>query len=218
MRRLPSLNSVVPLAAPLFVVLFVGLAISSAGCAACTPPSLPPIEVLPARLEEGKLIPLVDGDPVDLVRPIQGGHVLFIGALIRNPADGDGTVLGELRQVGSDGTVGPVIVYDERTTAHEALPAGTAAPQGQTGWRQVTPDISSVSNIPVCPDFLDYDLVDATVILRIRFKDGQGREGFADRKVKTRCMQTDAMERSLCRCECTAKYTIDRCYNRPDGG
>ena len=43
-------------------------------------------------------------------------------------------------------------------------------------------------------------------------------EGFADRKVKTRCMQTDAMERSVCRCECTAKYTIDRCYNRPDGG
>lgn len=191
-----------------------------AGCAACVPPSLPPIEVVPARLEEGRLIPLLDGDFVDLVRPIQGGHVLFIGALLRNPADGDGTVLGELRQVGADGAVGPVIVYDERTTAHEALPAGTPPPSGpgETGWRQITPDISSVANIPVCPDFLDYDLVDATVFLRIRFKDSRGREGFADRKVKTRCLQTDPMERSLCRCECTAKYTIDRCYARPDGG
>lgn len=215
MRRFPCLEEgpVLLLAACLFALVSLG-----AGCAACVPPSLPPIEVVPARLEEGRLIPLVDGDFVDLVRPIQGGHVLFIGALVRNPADGDGTVLGELRQVGADGAAGPVIVYDERTAAHEALPAGTPAPSGQTGWRQVTPDISSVANIPVCPDFLDYDLVDATVFVRIRFKDSRGREGFADRKVKTRCAQTDAMERSLCRCECAAKYTIDRCYARPDGG
>lgn len=218
MRRLPYLTRLVSVQVSLLAPFLVVSVMLSAGCTACTPPTLPPIEVVPARLEEGKLIPLADGDPVDLVRPIQGGHVLFIGALVHNPSDGDGTVLGELRQTNSDGSVGPVIVYDERTTAHEALPAGTPAPQGQAGWRQVTPDISSVANIPVCPNFLDYDLVDATVFLRIRFKDSKGREGFADRKVKTRCIQTDPMERSGCRCECTAKYTIDRCTVRPDGG
>ena len=129
---------------------------------ACTGPTPPPgvLEVLPARLSEdgARLIALSDGDTVDLVRPIQGGHVLFIGALLRHPADGDGTLRGELRRVQPDGTPGPIIVYDERTTSHQALAADTPAPGGASdsgGWRQVPPDINSIANIPVCPDFLD---------------------------------------------------------------
>lgn len=202
-------------------LVLLGLCVFALACTSPTPPG--GLEVLPARLSEdgARLIALSDGDTVDLVRPIQGGHVLFIGALLRHPADGDGTLRGELRRVQPDGTPGPIIVYDERTTSHQALAADTPAPGGASdsgGWRQVPPDINSVANIPVCPDFLDYDLVDATLFLRISFKDRANREVATDRRIKTRCAQTDAMEQGLCRCECQARYTIDRCYSRPDGG
>lgn len=205
--------------------MLLGLVVASAACTDPRPPA-GPLQVLPARLSEdgARLIPLVDGDIVDLVRPIQGGHVLFIGALLRYPADGDGTLRGELRRVDAGGGPGPVIVYDERTTAHQALAADTPAPASgeptadPSGWRQIPPDITSVANIPVCPDFFDYDLVDAALVLRIGFKDRAGREAFADRRVKTRCAQSDPAQQALCRCECQAKYTIDRCFSRPDAG
>ncbi|MFO0574130.1 MAG: hypothetical protein U1A78_09040 [Polyangia bacterium] len=206
------------------LAVLLGLVAASAACTDPRPPA-GPLEVLPARLSEdgARLIPLSDGDSVELVRPIQGGHVLFIGALLRYPADGDGTLRGELRRVDASGQAGPVIVYDERTTAHQALAADTPAPPAPnaadaSGWRQIPPDLTSVANIPVCPDFFDYDLVDAALILRISFKDRAGREAAADRRVKTRCAQTDPVQQGLCRCECQAKYTIDRCFSRPDAG
>lgn len=203
------------------LTVLLGLGVASAACTDARPPA-GPLEVLPARLSEdgARLIPLSDGDSVDLVRPIQGGHVLFVGTLLRYPADGDGTLRGELRRVDASGGAGPVIVYDERTTAHQALAADTPAPASSdaSGWRQIPPDLTSVANIPVCPDFFDYDLVDAALVLRIHFKDRAGREASADRRVKTRCAQTDPTQQSQCRCECQAKYTIDRCFSRADAG
>lgn len=224
-RRAPALarfrSFVRPVARQLALGLGLELGLGLGG--GCTEPAPPPGElvVLPARLDDSGagLVPLNDGDEVSLVRPIQGGHVLFVGALLRYPADGDGTLNGELRRVDpATGGVGPIVVYDKRTAPHQPLPSGRPAPNGEAGWFQVPPDINNVANIPVCPDFLDYDLVDVELFIRVSFRDSLGREAHADRRVKTRCAQTDPMEQAQCRCECKARYTIDRCLSRPDGG
>lgn len=197
------------------------LSISSTVAAGCEEHFDSPPEIIPARLDGEVLVPLQDGDAVELLRPIQGGHVLFIGAFVRNVNLGDGSILGELRRLPaptSPGMPGAILVSDERSTELTMLPHGTAAPTADAGWRQVTADINGVANIPACPDYLPFDLVDGQLLVNIQVKDKAGRTAAAFRRVILRCSQTSPGEQQQCRCECTANYTIDRCFLRPDGG
>ncbi len=204
----------------IWVLSLIPCFLASAGCQSGVPGSL---EVVPARLAGAGLVPVASGDPVELVRPIQGGHVLFIGALVRGASGSRGTIHGELRR-GESATgeplpdPGPIIVFEERSTTVVDLAAGLAPPSPDPGWQQVRADISDVANIPACPNFLPIELPDHRLFLQVVYTDEKGNTGTASRPVLPRCTQTDPSARSLCLCECHASYTIERCFQTTDAG
>src|SRR4051812_10925523 len=102
------------------------------------PDQAPQIELL-ALGADGKSKPLVDGDEVALIFPIQGGRVVFAGVRATNVAACGATLAGALR----DQTTKQVRI-DNRTV--NLVPSGD-------GWGgSVDADLSSFSNIPLCPN------------------------------------------------------------------
>lgn len=192
----------------------------AAGCQNPAPGSL---DVAAARFDGQSLAPIADGDSVELTRPIQGGHVLFIGAYVRGASGSDGTIRGELRRGETDIgqpllAPGAIIVFEERLTTLEALSAGVTPPSASPGWQQVRADLSDLANIPACPNFLSVEIPDRTLYLQVVYTDSKGNTGTAAKKVVPRCAQTDPAGRNTCLCECHANYTIDRCFMSSDAG
>lgn len=204
-------------AAGLGFVAWVGLV------AGCQGPVAGSLEVVPTRFTGASLVAVASGDPVELVRPIQGGHVLFIGALVRGAVGSRGTIRGELRR-GESATgeplaaPGAILVFEERSTKLVELAASLAAPSPEPGWQQVRADIGDVANIPACPNFLPVELPEHKLYVQVVYTDEKGNTGTASRLVMPRCTQTDPSARSLCLCECHASYTIDRCFQSSDAG
>jgi len=179
--------------------------------------------VAAARFEGQSLAPIGDGDSVELTRPLQGGHVLFIGAYVRGASGSAGTIRGELRRGESDTgqpllAPGAIIVYEERSTTLAELDAGVTPPSASPGWQQVRADVSDLANIPACPNFLPVEIPDRTLYLQVVYTDSKGNTGTVAKKVVPRCAQTDPVERNTCLCECHANYTIDRCFTSSDAG
>src|SRR5947209_7399810 len=74
-------------------------------------PDVTPIEVAPAMyLSTQALMTVKDGDLIDLVRPPQGGYVLFVGARIKGTKEKVVELRGRLRMAS-----GMVIGQDGRT-------------------------------------------------------------------------------------------------------
>jgi hypothetical protein len=181
-----------------------------------------PPEIIPAQLVfdantgGASLLPILDGDTVQLVPPIQGGYVLFIGAVGRNLSMRSASLLGELRRsVADDGTAlsepGRVLVSDERSVRVVKI-----TPVDGIFDQAAEADPNEVSNIPTCPNPLDVDIVDNSLFLVMTYKDGQGRSASAVRTVVPRCTQTDTEVRKSCICQCLAGYTTNRCFNPAD--
>lgn len=182
-----------------------------------------PPEIAPARLTPSldTLSLLSDGDAIELQPPIQGGWVLFVGAVVRNFSSRGGSLLGELRRAkAADGSLlsqpGGVLYSDERTAPLSALPAGFVAPSsdGTAPWRLTMPNPNDTSNIATCPNPLDLDIVDGTFFLQVTYRDKLGRSATSYRKVIPRCVQADPQANAACRCECQASYQPDKCVLR----
>lgn len=184
-----------------------------------------PPEIVPAELTfgpgssegEATLRPISDGDTVQLLQPVQGGFVLYVGALGRNLSLKSASLLGELRRSQApDGTPltepGGVMYSDERSVRIEV--ASTAL---GTGTNRVLPDPNEVANIPGCPNPLDVDVVDNPLFLVLTYKDAAGRSVQAVRSIVPRCMQSDSPSRATCICQCLAAYTTERCLRLPNG-
>lgn len=182
-----------------------------------------------------RLVPIADGDTVELVQPVQGGFVLFVGAFGQNLSMRSASLLGELRRsTASDGSSlaqpGGVLYSDERSVSIQPLPeeallssGGSALDLGPAAGKsphdqQVVPELANLANIPACPNPLDVDVVDNPLFLVLRYRDAKGRSTSATRKVVPRCVQANPDERRSCICQCLAHYTTARCYNPPDGG
>jgi hypothetical protein len=207
--------------APAVFLLWLGL-LASGGCPRSPGAAL---VVVPAAISpsSGALLPLADGDSIDLVRPIQGGHVLFIGAYVNGASGTSGTIRAELRRSVSDSgqplsMPGPILVFEERSTMLVPLAAGTTPPSAAPGWQQIAADISEVANIAACPNVLPVDIPDQPLYVQVTYTDSQQGSGTAFVKVVPRCRQPDDASRSQCLCECHANYTIDRCFISRDGG
>jgi hypothetical protein len=177
-------------------------------------------EIIPAELDVSgpsgiaTLRPIADGDTLHLTQPVQGGFVLYVGALGRNLSTRSASLLGELRRSqAGDGTPleepGGVMYSDERSVKIELSTLGMQA---------VLPDPNEVANVPACPNPLDVDVVDNPLYLVLTYKDAAGRSARAVRSVIPRCMQTSAELRNSCVCQCLAGYTTTRCFRAADGG
>ena len=144
-----------------------------------------------------------DGDSVSLLFAPQGGHVLFIGVRVRNL---DSTKI-ELSSRILDPTTKAIVQQDIRDTKMVAVP-------GEPGLLQTdSSHISLVSNIALCPDYNDFDIVDQPYVMQILVteENAQGSTGSVTLKVTPMCPPGDGGASLLCNCECHAGYTLGKC-------
>lgn len=188
-------------------------------CAACPGPlpcaapvsvwgdaSKPPDLAILARNEDGTFVELAgDGQPVALTFPIQGGHVLFIGARIRNLGACGNELSASLRNP----TTNDIYATEKRSVDFVL--------GGSDGGTPDLSDTSSVANVPACPDSTGRDVADTDWLLEVKVTDKQHRSALASRHVTPRCNQSDPDARAQCLCECRANYVFGKC-GRADGG
>jgi hypothetical protein len=87
------------------------------------------------------------------------------------------------------------------------------------GWAEPNvSDISSVANIPLCPDYHDESIVDASYVLKVRLEDSRGASFACEvqRLVTPSCPALPDYERVRCLCECRANYVLGVCANPED--
>lgn len=167
-----------------------------------------PVDVLavyPAQFveENTPLRMLADGDPFDLWSAIQGGHVALVGAQIAG-IEGD-TV--DLRARFHDVATGRIIAEELRTVVVVPVPGSDTLKQPNLTVR------SQVTHVPLCPDYEDYDVIDRELSLTLTVLEklaSPPRRGQATVRVVPRCGEL-AEDVALCRCECTASYTLGKC-------
>jgi len=167
-----------------------------------------PIELVPGVSEKGEFLELHDGDALPLVTPPQGGHVSFVGARARNVDPCRVRITATIR---STRTM-RIIAEESRDISMIPLPSGWAQPN--------LADISSVANVPLCPDYHDESIVDTDYTLEVRLVDTRGASlrGSVIRTIVPRCLEEDPYLNALCRCECRANYTLGSCSNPLEAG
>ena len=142
----------------------------------------------------GALSVVSSDGPVNLRPPVQGGHVLFVGARVTGLCPTDLVVSGRV----VDPATGEVVSRDARggVTLVERGD-GTMAPDPQ--------DLSAVANIVLCPETTGLrDIEGTTLTLELRVSDAQGRQADTTLTVVPTCGGlVDVTARETCTCECT---------------
>jgi hypothetical protein len=168
------------------------------------PPDLGALDVVPGVYDNTALTltDLNDGDLISLIRPPQGGFVLFLGARVRGLHDASVELRGRLL----DPATGALLTEEGRTV--DLLPsAGDPS--------LFVPDLRSytnVSNVPVCPSSLPGDHYGHEVTVEVVVTEKiSGRAGGAQRRATPSCRQTDPTQLQLCQCECAAGFMLGKC-------
>lgn len=164
------------------------------------------LEVLPAMfVAENVDLDLIDeGEAIPLTLPPQGGHVLWVGAYIRN-VHSDTIELGARLR---DPDTNALVAEEKRTVVVRPVP-------GQPGLFQ--PDIrtvSQVAHIPVCPVYDPKPIVDTPYILEVSVRElyvEPQRTAKGSRTVTPTCSLSPEAQQPICRCECEANYTLGKC-------
>jgi hypothetical protein len=149
---------------------------------------------LVARDADGNLIELQEGGDVSMILPPQGGRVIFVGAVATNLDACAVQLSGVLR----DTTSGQIRI-DERTT--------NLKPDG-SGWGgPVAGDISTFSNIPLCPNqWATTAVFDNPFELTVSVTDKGGRTASAMVHVVPRC--NELAHQAECLCQCQEDYML----------
>src|SRR4051812_21882609 len=118
------------------------------------------MRVVPAEFvaENTPLKMLVDGDDVELRTPPQGGHILTISAKVKNFPG----LAALLRATVRDAKTSVIVAEESRTVAMLDVP-------GEPGFKQ--PNLASTSQasqVPVCPDYGENDVVDREFSLEVQ--------------------------------------------------
>lgn len=164
------------------------------------------IEIVPGVADEGKFAELRDGDPLPLVTPPQGGHVSFVGVRARNVDACHAKITARILSIQSG------LIAAEEARDIRLAPA-------TDGWAEPNfSDISSVANVPMCPDYHDESIVDTSYTLVVRLEDSRGSmfAGEAKRTVIPSCLQSADYEKARCMCECKARYVLGACADPLD--
>lgn len=158
-----------------------------------------PAEIEPLLMEaDGSLVPLHDGDPIDILTPPQGGIVAFVGVRARNLSLCGARVSGAIRDLGPD----RLVRVDLRSVTLREDGTGWAAPLRQ--------DFSSVANIPLCHNvWSSRDLYGVRYQLEVELFDA-GRKSLAKQtlSVTPRCADAAARDLAECMCICKQGYRL----------
>lgn len=167
------------------------------------PAKEPQIEViaLDADMKSG---PVMDGGQVALIFPPQGGRVIFAGVRATNVDPCYVQLSGAVR----DQTTMQVRV-DSRTI--NLLP-------GSDGWGSSNPDdISTYSNVPVCPNqWSKTDIYGTKYELEISIVDRGMRQAQAKLEVIPAC--SEPIRAAECECICRGGYMLGEMCSVPDAG
>ena len=182
-----------------------GLAALALFCLACgsAPPPANGISVSPASYDATTLTlaELSEGSAVDLVRPPQGGYVLFLAGRARGLSKPQVQLSAILRD-----TDGATVAMDSRALTLVPAPDDPSV---------LIPDLRSytnVSNVTLCPSASANDHVDLPFDLELRVLElSTQRVGSTRIKVVPSCRQADAATKANCQCECRGGFVLGKC-------
>jgi hypothetical protein len=207
---------------PSLIIVFGALGLMGADCVTDGPtdagPDVPPPcfigdETAEAEIQlvyrtiEGNVEPLVDGQVVPLIRPIQGGKVTYIGIRAKNISCNvqlNGGFFDDCRD--------PPIVF-----GRDARPVTLV--EGADGFGEpvndpADPFVVNLVNVPVCPAFVavrDQDRYPTRFELRVtearRPNEDTNRTHLLSGSVIPECAEPDLLEE--CQCECDADYLLE---------
>lgn len=134
---------------------------------------------------------VASGDAVGLVRPPQGGQVVYTALRVRNMNRCGVQMRGRFR----DPANGEELGFDARTVDLIA---------GSDGWgRPDALQLSEVANVALCPNFSTArDNQGLTTTLEVTATDQKAHTITISLPVTPTCTAADATERALCVCEC----------------
>ena len=164
------------------------------------------LEVVPVMYTppDQPLVILENGDPVELWRAPQGGHVLVVGARIRGL---EGETIS-LRARVRDPESNRILAEEKRTVVTELVPE-------EPGWRQTLRQTNSqATHVPVCPNYGTRDIVGQTQRVEVHVTELYApveTTGQTELTLVPTCMQTEPGHLAQCVCECTADYVLGRC-------
>jgi hypothetical protein len=167
----------------------------------------PEVELVARTLEGTAELIEADGHLVDLTFPVQGGHVLFLGARVKN--------LFACKAEISARVMDP---SNGHLAAEEIRQVGFSVAAGDGYGMSDVSDTAEVANVPACPNYLDRDLVDQPWTLELKVTDADGRSASQTRSIVPVCRQSDPYARAVCRCECKGMYSFGKCSDPLDGG
>ena len=161
--------------------------------------------VLPAQFTEENmpLRMLAEGDRIDLWPAPQGGHVVLVGAKVKNLV-GDTAIL-RVRVRYPDT---PFIVAEEaRSVKFVPVPGEPDTLQPDLRTR------TQVAHVPLCPDYDPFDIVDRPLEFALTLTSTWGEEpqsAATTLQLYPTCVPGSADE-GFCKCECRAEYFLGKC-------
>jgi hypothetical protein len=147
-----------------------------------------------ARGADERSVDLADGDKVALILPPQGGRVIFVGVKATNLSPCTVKVTGSFRDLTNQ-----QVRVDARTV--------NLAATGD-GWGTATDsDISTFSNVPMCPNqWATSDIFDTVFELTVAVEDPTGRK--ASKTIKATPTCAEPAYRAECLCQCKKGYVL----------
>ncbi len=147
-----------------------------------------------ARAVDGTSRVIESGAEVSIILPPQGGRVVFLGVRAKNIDPCAVRLAGIVR---------------EKSTGQIRVDARTVnlAPDGSGFVGSIDSDISSFSNVPLCPNqWADQDIFDREFEAEIELTDRTGKKQKSTLQVTLRCNEADAA--AECRCICKKGYKL----------
>jgi hypothetical protein len=160
--------------------------------------------VLPAQFTEEAtpMRMLAESDPIDLWNAPQGGHVVLLGAKVKNLTSDTVNLKVRVRHLDT----GLIVSEEGRTVKMVPVPDEPGVMQ---------PDIrsrSQVSNVALCPNYDPAGIVDRLVLVEVTVTalyTQPVQTGQATMKLVPRCSTPD--DEAFCRCECEKDYFLGKC-------
>lgn len=148
--------------------------------------------------------PLVDGGPLPLVFPPQGGRVAFVGARMTNLDPCGVQISGAIRD-----QVSKQVRLDGRTI--------NLTPTGDGYGESSETDISTFANIPLCPNqWSDSNIYGTEFQLEFEVTDRQGKKAKVTTTVVPTCAEPD--REAECLCQCRGGYILGESCEGGAGG
>ena len=168
--------------------------------------SLPDLVMHPGMFidEDMPLVPLEDGDEIEIQLAVQGGQVIYVAGQLEN-LDAD-IVRIESRIIDPDS--GDVREEDSRSIVMKPV-------EGEDNLWQ--PDIrsrSQVSHLVVCPNDEPRSIIDEPWLIEVTMSDLDGPRSVTETLTLTPvCRRELDEDQELCTCQCEADFEPGKCTN-----